>query len=482
MADQTNTAETGTNNAATTAAAKAGFVNFDLAGAAMLHTNLEKSCRWVLVALCSYANRTHHQAWPSVSSLAERAGCSERTARAQLRYLERAGYIRTVRNGAYSTTAYQIEATKLQLEQAAGTTTTPFFAPTEIAGGAAKTAWWAAKTVTERAEIAAKERKEERIEEKKEEGGNAHAHATPLASLTTAATFPPLPPSVFENLPTLNSPAVARSTALPAAPAPAPAPAPTADTLANLPDDLIDSINAQRQRNGKGKLTQRDITDLGTEAAKAGITTVAAAQWVLAKPGRNFFRADYYKPETAPADAPSTPAPSAAAVAAQKVLASMIPPAPQTDEEKAAAAQAAAAAKARARQIREEIEAKQAVAAPAPAPVAAPAQPATAPSAHDLSVARQLAQRCAQSHPTGADNVAALFTGTSAAPIATTPAAHTSPVAGLLPEVGPKKWAAAIVNRALRGQHVNRGPLEKACTVVGMSFADVQASRITATA
>lgn len=425
MADQTNTAETGTNNAATTAAAKAGFVNFDLAGAALLHTNLEKSCRWVLVALCSYANRTHHQAWPSVSSLAERAGCSERTARAQLRYLERAGYIRTVRNGAYSTTAYQIEATKLQLEQAAGTTTTPFFAPTEIAGGAAK-------TVTERAEIAAKERKEERIEEKKEEGGNAHAHATPPASLTTAATFPPLPSSIFENLPALNSPAVARSTALPAAPAPAP----SVDTLANLPDDLIDSINAQRQRNGKGKLTQRDLAQLDAEAAKAGITPTQAAQWVLAKPGRNFFRADYYKPEAAPADAPATPAPSAAAVAAKKVLASMIPPAPQTDEEKAAAAQAAAAAKTRARQIREELEAKQAATAPAPV----------------------------------------------AAPIATTPAAHTGPVAGLLPEVGPKKWAAAIVNRALRGQHVSRGPLEEACKVVGMSFASVQASRITATA
>lgn len=479
MADQNNTAETGTNNAATTAAAKAGFVNFDLAGAALLHTNLEKSCRWVLVALCSYANRTHHQAWPSVSSLAERAGCSERTARAQLRQLERAGYIRTVRNGAYSTTAYQIEATKLQLEQAAGTTTTPFFAPTEIAGGAAKTAWGAAKTVTERAEIAAKERKEERIEEKKEEGGNAHAHATPTASLTEAPTFPPLPSSVFENLPALNSPAVARSTA----PAPAPAPAPSADTLANLPDDLIDSINAQRQRNGKGKLTQRDINGLSTEATKAGITTVAAAQWVLAKPGRNFFRADYYKPETAPADAPATPAPSAAAVAAQKVLASMIPPAPQTDEEKAAAAQAAAAAKARARQIREEIEAKQAVVAPAPAPVAAPAQPATAPSAHDLSVARQLAQRCAQSHPTGAGNVAALFTGTSAAPITTT---APSIATGFLPEVGPKGSHARIVNRALRGEIVSSLPLKMACQVCGLNFADVQArsasARITATA
>lgn len=445
MADQNNTAETGTNNAATTAAAKAGFVNFDLAGAALLHTNLEKSCRWVLVALCSYANRTHHQAWPSVSSLAERAGCSERTARAQLRQLERAGYIRTVRNGAYSTTAYQIEATKLQLEQAAGTTTTPFFAPTEIAGGAAKTAWGAAKTVTERAEIAAKERKEERIEEKKEEGGNAHAHATPTASLTEAPTFPPLPSSVFENLPALNSPAVARSTA----PAPAPAPAPSADTLANLPDDLIDSINAQRQRNGKGKLTQRDINGLSTEATKAGITTVAAAQWVLAKPGRNFFRADYYKPETAPADAPATPAPSAAAVAAQKVLASMIPPAPQTDEEKAAAAQAAAAARARLAEHRTALESK-----------------LTGTTANRVN---------------GPKNLFAAITGTTAP---TTSAAAVEPWQPL-PEVGGTAWAAKAINAHMRGEQVGFAKLDSACQALKTSRAALQARRaatITATA
>lgn len=521
MADQTNTAETGTHNTAVATAAKAAFVNFDLAGAALLHTNLEKSCRWVLVALCSYANRAHYQAWPSVSSLAERAGCSERTARAQLRYLERAGYIRTVRNGAYSTTAYQIEATKLQLEQATGTATTPFFGLTEIAGWAAKTVGGAAKTVTQHAEIAAKERKEERIEEKKEEGGNAHAHATPLASLSAEPTFPALPPSIFENLPALNSHAVARSTALPTAPAPTPAPAPLptsnanpaqpqpaaapaphADTLANqttapsstatssntstadaapaLPDATVAAINAQRARNGKGKgkFTSKDVAALATEAEKAGITAEAAADYILAKPTRNFFKAEWYKPTSAPAPAAAADEPTLDAKRAAATLASMIPAAPQTAAEIAAAAEKAAAAKERARQI--VAEAQQAAPAPAPAPVAAPAQPATTPSAHEMAVARQLAQRCADSNRTGAGNIAALFTGTSAAPIATT--ALTSPAVGLLPEVGPKGWAGRIVNRALRGQHVSRGPLEDACKVVGVSFASVQASRTTATA
>ena len=523
MADQSNTAETGTHNTAVATAAKAAFVNFDLAGAALLHTNLEKSCRWVLVALCSYANRAHYQAWPSVSSLAERAGCSERTARAQLRYLERAGYIRTVRNGAYSTTAYQIEATKLQLEQSTGTATTPFFGLTEIAGGAAKTVGGAAKTVTKHAEIAAKERKEERIEERKEEGGNARAHATPLASHAAEPTFPALPPSIFENLPALNSPAAARSTALPTAPAPTPAPAPLptsnanpaqpqpaaapaphADTLANqipapshtatssstsststadaapaLPDATVAAINAQRARNGRGKFTAKDVATLATEADKAGITAEAAAAYILAKPTRNFFKADWYKPEAAPAPAAAAEEPTLDAKRAAATLASMIPAAPQTDAEIAAAAAQAAAAKERARQIVAEAQQAAPAPAPAPAPVAAPAQPATAPCAHDLAVARQLAQRCADSNRT-AGNIAALFTGTSATPITTT--APTGPAVGLLPEVGPKGWAGRIVNRALRGQHVSRGPLEDACKVVGVSFASVQASRTTATA
>ena len=540
MADQTNTAETGTNNAATASiveATKGIFVNDCLTRAVVLNTKLEKASRGVMLALATYANTSQHRAWASVPSLARRAGYSQRTTQQQLRELERLGYIRSIKDEVTRvTTTYQIVTSKLLRELCGTAAGAPSVASAktapggEIPAGGGEIPAGGGEIPAGGGEIPApggvkfshpkKEGIEEGIEQGKEEGGNAHAHATPLASLTAAATFPPLPSSIFENLPALNSPAVARSTALPAAPAPtpapaplptsaspaepqpAPAPAPSADTLDNLPpapshtateaaapsDELLNAINAQRKRNGKGKLTQRDINGLSTEAAKAGITPAQAAQWVLAKPGRNFFRADYYKPEAAPADAPATPAPSAAAVAAQKVLASMIPPAPQTDEEKAAAAQAAAAAKARARQIREELEAKQAAAAPAPAPVAAPAQPAaqpaTAPSAHDLAVARQLAQRCAESNCT-AGNIAALFTGTSAAPITTaptTPAAHTGPVAGLLPEVGPKKWAAAIVNRALRGQHVSRGPLEKACTVVGMSFADVQASRITATA
>lgn len=525
MTDQTNTAATGTHNNTATAyiaeATKGVFVNDSLTRAVVLNTKLEKASRGVMLALATYANVQHHRAWASVPSLARRAGYSQRTTQIQLRELERLGYIRSIKDEVTRvTTTYQIVTQKL-VQELCGTAAGPSsVAPAKTAPGGEKAA--------PGGEILApggvksshpkKEGIEEGFEQGKEEGGNAHAHATPLANLTTSATFPPLPSSVFENLPALNSPAVARSTALPAAPAPTPAPAPlptsnahpaqaqpaaapapNADTLANtpapssastadaaptLPDTTVAAINAQRAKNGKGKFTAKDLATLATEADKAGITAEAAAAYILAKPTRNFFKADWYKPTSAPAPAAAAEEPTLDAKRAAATLASMIPAAPQTDAEIAAAAAQAAAAKERIRQIAAEAQQAAPAPAPAPAPVAAPAQPATAPSAHDLSVAHQLAQRCAESNR-ASGNIAALFTGTSAAPITTAPTAP-SIATGFLPEVGPKGSHARIVNRALRGEIVSSLPLKMACQVCGLNFADVQArsasARATATA
>ena len=552
MADQTTTAETGTHNNHATAyiveATKGVFVNDSLTRAVVLNSKLEKASRGVMLALATYANVQHHRAWASVPSLARRAGYSQRTTQQQLRELERMGYIQSIKDEVTRvTTTYQIVTQKL-VQELCGTAAGPSsVAPAKTAPVGEKAA--PGGEILAPGGVKSSHPKKEGIEEgfeQEKEKGETRAHATPLASLSAEPTFPALPPSIFENLPALNSPAVARSTALPAAPAPTPAPAPLptsnahpaqpqpaaapaphADTLVNtpapsnsatsgntaaadtapalpapvaaqpeatpataadvLPAQTVAAINAQRAKNGKGKLTQKDLATLAAEAAAACITPAQAAAWMLAKTTRNFFKADWYKPTSAPAPAAAAEEPSLDAKRAAATLASMIPAAPQTDEEIAAAAAQAAAAKARARQIREELEAKQAAAQPA-APAAVPTAPAapvpattTGPSAHDLAVARQLAQRCADSNRTAAGNVAALFTGTSAAPITTAPAAPTGPAVDLLPEVGPKGWAGRIVNRALRGQHVNRGPLEEACKVVGVSFASVQASRAAVT-
>ena len=547
MADQTNTAETGTHNTATASiveATKGVFVNDSLTRAVVLNGKLEKASRGVMLALATYANVQHHRAWASVPSLARRAGYSQRTTQQQLRELERLGYIRSIKDEVTRvTTTYQIVTSKL-LQELCGTAAGPSsVAPAKTAPGGEIPA--GGGEILAPGGVKSSHPKKEGIEEgfeQEKEKGETRAHATPLASLSAEPTFPPLPSSVFENLPALNSPAVARSTTPATCTAAAPTttlptsassnatatahpqaatPAPSVDTLIDLPPapsntatssntaaadtapalpapvaaqpeatpataadvlpaQTVGQINAQRARNGKGKFTAKDMADLATEAAAVGITLADAAAYILASPKRTFLKAKFYNPTSAPAPAAAAEEPSLDAKRAAATLASMIPPAPQTDAEIAAAAAQAAAAKERIRQIVAEGKQAAPAPAPAPAPVAAPAQPATAPSAHDLAVAHQLAQRCADSNRT-AGNVAALFTGTSAAPITTAPAAP-SIATGFLPEVGPKGAHARIVNRALRGEIVSSLPLKMACQVCGLNFADVKARSASARA
>ena len=52
-------------------------------------------------------------------------------------------------------------------------------------------------------------------------------------------------------------------------------------------------VNAQRQRNRKRALGRADERQLAQQASAAQITPLQALQWVLARPSRNFFKADY---------------------------------------------------------------------------------------------------------------------------------------------------------------------------------------------
>ena len=168
--------------------------------------------------------------------------------------------------------------------------------------------------------------------------------ATPAAT-----TLPPSPLAVQQE--EADAPPPLQS----AAPAPVTAPAATPATTtsartataisATIPTaateidaDTVGQLNAQRQRNGKDPLTRRDIVQLQAEAATAGLSPMQAAQWVLAKPRRNFFKAEFYTP---PATATPEP-PSADALAAARVIVRLQPPpAVLTPEEQAAQAQAA---------------------------------------------------------------------------------------------------------------------------------------------
>ena len=116
-------------------------------------------------------------------------------------------------------------------------------------------------------------------------------------------------------LPTLDAPA----SAAPAEPVIAPivtppAPIHPAPALAvAISPDTLAAVNAQRVRNGKGPLQRADLIELGRQATLAGIAPQAAAEWILARPSRSFFKADYHKPLTAGVvSAPAAPIDEAA--------------------------------------------------------------------------------------------------------------------------------------------------------------------------
>lgn len=371
---------------------RVGFINFDLVGAALLHTSLEKSCRWVLVALCSYANLTHHQAWPSVASLARRAGCSERTAQSRLRQLERAGYIAAVRNGQHSTVAYQIAADKLWREPSGSASAAPLFAP-------AKTAPPGAKTVAEGVQPLhpKKEERQERIEQRKE---------------GDAPTFPPL----AEVLAPFPAPVLSSEGAC-ATPASA------------LPSGTVERLNAQRAGNGKGALTPRDLAQLATEAAQAGLTPQDAAQWVLAKPQRNFFKAAFY---ARPAVATPTP---------------VVQRPPQTATPQAPA--------------------------PAGAGAAAPVAPIT------LSAEAQAEQdRAAQERRAHVDQLLASLPAT----LQPTPGAARSHHAQTAPPARNTRWASHALELFATGKTVSHYRLKVACEVLGIDLRALLRQRAAGTA
>ncbi|MDD2534953.1 MAG: helix-turn-helix domain-containing protein [Macromonas bipunctata] len=391
---------------------RVGFINFDLVGAALLHTRLEKSCRWVLVALCSYANLTQHRAWPSVASLARRAGCSERTAQSRLRQLERAGYIHAIHNDQHSTVAYQIAADKLLHELSGSTSAAPPCAPAKTAPPGAKTVAQGVQTPHPK-----KEERQEKIEQRKEGDARAFAPLADTAARTPEPTFP-----------------VLASEGLPAA---VPCPAPVAVVVATasaeatpaLPSGTVERLNAQRAGNGKGALTPRDLAQLATEAAQAGLTPQDAAQWVLAKPQRNFFKAAFY---ARPAVATPTPV-------AQRPPQTATPQAP----------------------------------APAGAGAAAPVAPIT------LSAEAQAEQdRAAQERRAHVDQLLASLPAT----LQPTPGAARSHHAQTAPPARNTRWASHALELFATGKTVSHYRLKVACEVLGIDLRALLRQRAASTA
>lgn len=280
------------------AAPRQQYINLDLVRHVMQHRLLSGASRWILFTIASHADAQQRQCFCSLDTLARESGWSRRSVMQHIARLLQRGYLRLAGMHRSGTCIYQVQLDRLL---SAGT---PAPAPQSPCAESVPPVCKDCPTPVQNppapgAKTAPEEGSEKRLEQ---QGKEESARSTP----------PPVPPPVVD----INA-------------------------------DTIGQLNAQRRRNGKDPLARRDILQLGTEAAKAGLTPLEAAQWVLASPKRNFFKADFFAP---PASVTPVP-PSPAAVAAACVMARLQPPpAVLTPSEQAAQAQAARQAREHLRQ------------------------------------------------------------------------------------------------------------------------------------
>ncbi|MFW9595101.1 MAG: helix-turn-helix domain-containing protein [Macromonas sp.] len=292
------------------------YINLDLVRHVMQCCALSGASRWILFTIATHADAHKRQCFCSLNTLARESGWSRRTVMQHIERLEALGFLACVGTHHSGTNIYQVQ-----------------------------------------------------MEGWRQPGVSASSTSAPAQPATAAPA--PAPAPVAAPVPSPAPPPPTDATAPCAAPAPRPRetcltsvqnlPTPSAisapkkevekrfeqpgkeeDSAINA--ETIGQLNAQRRRNGKDPLCHHDVRQLSTEATKVGLTPLAAAQWVLAKPQRNFFKADYYTPAAPPAP------PHPAAQAAAHVLARLQPvPTPLTAEEQAAQAQAAQQARERVR-------------------------------------------------------------------------------------------------------------------------------------
>ncbi|MDD2535032.1 MAG: helix-turn-helix domain-containing protein [Macromonas bipunctata] len=311
------------------AAPRQQFINLDLVRRIVLCRNLSGTSRSVLLTVGMHASKERRQCFCSVGTLARESGWSRRTVTEHLTRLQQLGYLSLVGVHHSGTCIYQVRLEQLPTDGAphdAAYGSGPVPAP--HADGAHPPGASCAPPVQElpapHAAAAHQEGWEQGFEsEGKEEGvRDTPAAVSPAMAAPAATALRPSPLAVQQDA---DAPPPLQS----AAPAP---------VTTEIDADTVGQLNAQRQRNGKDPLTRRDIVQLQAEAATAGLSPLQAAQWVLAKPRRNFFKAEFYTP---PATATPEP-PSADALAAARVIVRLQPPpAVLTPEEQAAQAQAA---------------------------------------------------------------------------------------------------------------------------------------------
>lgn len=260
------------------AAPRQQFINFDLVRRIVLCNGLNGTSRSVLLTVGMHANKERQQCFCSIATLAHKSGWSRRTITEHLTRLQQLGYLSLIGTHHSGTSIYQVRLERLPADDVAAPPPPVEPPATPCADGAPPSSANCVPPTQNmpapHAPTAHKEEVEQGLEQPRKEEA--------ASSAPTAHGGPPVVPAA-EAAPSARSVICFRSSL------------PTGQMDANT----IGQLNTQRQRNGKDPLAHRDIVQMGAEAAKAGLTPLAAAQWVLAGRKRNFFKAEFYAPPQA---------------------------------------------------------------------------------------------------------------------------------------------------------------------------------------
>ncbi|MFW9620749.1 MAG: helix-turn-helix domain-containing protein [Macromonas sp.] len=285
------------------AAPRQQFINLDLVRRIVLCDGLNGTSRSVLLTVGMHASQDRQQCFCSIATLARKSGWSRRTITQHLTRLQQLGYLRLIGTHDSGTGIYQVRLERLLCPADAAPPPTPRHGHSHCSASAPQAAAHCAPAAPAPTPAPAPAPAPTSpipapappppVEETP---ATPHAHPAPPPSAHCA------PPT--QNTPTPHAPTAHKQGVKQGLEQPQKEEAPARPVFclqSSLPAGQIDAntiglLNAQRQRNGKDPLTHRDILHMGTQAAQAGLTPLAAAQWVLAKPQRNFFKADFYAP------------------------------------------------------------------------------------------------------------------------------------------------------------------------------------------
>jgi DNA-binding transcriptional regulator YhcF (GntR family) len=264
---------------------------------AVMRADLKGNLKNLLWLLCMHYNDEKCCAWPSIERLAKLAVTEERTVTRNLKILVDMGLVAVgrvpgIRSNAYAVQEFAVQAIAIDGIRPAKnalsaavftpepTAPTPTFSVSNPDIGGTNPDIFSTNPDTSVTQT-------EGTEGTEKNGGGTDAPASTISAASASA-----PVALATLIPASSSPALFAS--------PIQVPQDPAEQHA------IALVNTQRVSNGKKPFALSDLHQLRNEATKAGISTQQAAEWILERTSRNFFRADFFMPP-----APVQPAPQA---------------------------------------------------------------------------------------------------------------------------------------------------------------------------